>query len=154
MSRKPSNLEEDIRYEYKNVSGVIQFLSYTDDNGERIPIQLRPDQTVWFTEQDLRRYKRDERFVKGRIVPLIQVSSESEMKSAENIMTDLQIQFFVQFHSTAKTLEMHMRKVTSITTLARIRDECKRQDKPISFIDTVDRRIERLQEDERLNRKL
>lgn len=153
MRNRIKTHDELLRYEYKNVSGTIQWVTYTDEFGDLVPTRLDPNKTVWFTEPDLRRYKKSHpRFQDGSIVPVSNDPGKVSMTIAENIMTDIQLEFFVKNCETSKLLEVRSRKVTSLTTLARIREECKRQDKPVSFIDTIDRKIEKLQEDERQNR--
>jgi len=137
---------EEEKYEYINRSGEIHFISYTDNRGDSIPIRLTPNKTVWLTDDDIRRYHNDPRFADGKIVPVNANNPNITLTEGQNVMSDVQVSLFIKNFETALSLYNRTTKITSVTTFARLRDECIKQDKPHSFVKMLDKRIVDLQE--------
>ena len=83
--------------EYRNVTERERmFLEIFGDETEREIKQVAPNETVYLSDKDIRKYKDDVRFLEGRIVP---VGSEQEVASTHeisDIMTPNQIKFFIK----------------------------------------------------------
>jgi ethanolamine utilization cobalamin adenosyltransferase len=143
--RKKKIPDELILTEYKNVTEkeLIWMEIYGEDD-KLHPVSLLPQKTIFLSERDIRKYRDDQRFLEGRVVP---VGSEQEIiltKNASDIMTDEQIHYFIKNVLSAEELNSYLDKVNSISTITRMIKEAKEQDKSYSFVSLLDKKMEEL----------
>jgi hypothetical protein len=135
------------KIEYRNVTpGETIFLTIerTERNPEGRPIMVSPSKSVFLNEDDIEFYKNDARFVRGRIRPAgVDTVLAGDIQVRDD-MSDLEIQVFIEKMETAKVLGNKLKPLASITTVSGILDQCKKQDKPYSLIETCLRKLNTL----------
>jgi len=132
--------------EYRNVTERERmFLEIFGDEAEREIKQVAPNETVYLSDKDIRKYKDDVRFLEGRIVP---VGSEQEVASTHeisDIMTPNQIKFFIKNTETSEALKEKIKDLRSRETVRRLLIEAKSQDRSYSFIVSLEDKLKEVE---------
>jgi hypothetical protein len=134
------------KVEYKNVTdGETMFITVgRTDLRDGKATKVLPGKSVFLNPDDIDFYKEDVRFVKGRIRKATIDTLLSGNIEVRDDMSEIEIQVFVERVTSAKSLGNKMKSLTSITTVSGILDQCKKQDKPYSLIETCLRKVNSL----------
>lgn len=133
--------------EFKNVTEneIMVFEVWGDEDFKHV-IELKPNETVFLCDKDLKAHTNDIRFLQGRIVP---VGSDKELSLTNelgDIMSDIQIEYFVKNVSDVDLLAEKLQSLRSINTVTRLLKEAKKPEsmKTYSFVSTVEEYLSQL----------
>jgi len=130
--------------EYKNVTqNELMWLEIFGEEPKRHALQLKPDETVFLNQKDLRYHKNDKRFLAGKIVPVGSAKDMMSTNTLSDIMSDDQIHFYIKNTDDLKTLKNHLSVVKNKTTLERLLRESKKEEhnKSYNFVTMIEKKL-------------
>lgn len=133
--------------EYKNVTEneLMIFEIYSEEDTKHM-VEVKPNDTVFLSEKDLKNHKNDLRFLQGRIVPLGSDEEVSLTKDLTDTMTALQLEYFIRNVSDVAILTEQLAKLKSLHTVGRLLKESKNPEhmKTYEFVSLVEKKLSEL----------
>lgn len=130
--------------EYKNVTeNEIMVFEIWGDEDFRHVAELKPNETIFLCDKDMKAHVNDVRFLQGRIVPVGSDRELSMTNELSDIMTDIQIEYFVKNVTDIDFLAEKLPSVHSINTITRLLKEAKKPErgKTYSFVAAVEEHL-------------
>jgi hypothetical protein len=144
---RPKKASEVEPVEYKNVTeNELMIFEIFGDEEEKHMVKIKPNETVYLTEKDLKNHKNDLRFLQGRIVPVGSDQEVSLTNEANDTMTELQIEYFIKNTETATTLSEKIAPLKSVHTVGRLLKEAKKPEhmKTYEFVSILEQKFHEL----------
>ena len=113
------------------------------------PFCVRPGKSVHFTKEDILRNKRQSStfFSEGLLRPATATKAQLTDVDVRNEMSEKEMEAFVKNTEEIKTFSVRLRALSSINTLENILDLTKKYNKTYNFIETVERRMDKINEE-------
>ncbi len=144
--------KEEVTTEYINTTkGVDCWLDqYTEYSDEPVPVCVKPGKTVFLTAKDYKRNKRQSSalFAKGLIRPATATKNQLISVDVRDAMSAPEMEAFVKATTEIKVFGLKLSKLMSINTLDNILEITKKSNKTYNFIETVERRINKIRDAE------
>lgn len=120
----------------------------TDYDDVPVPMKVDPGKSVHFTADDLLRNKRTSSsfFSKGLLRPANATQSQLTDVDVRDSMSTDEMEAFVKNTKEIKTFSLRLRKLLSINTLENVLEITKKANKTYNFIETVQRRMDKVNE--------
>ena len=140
--------KDEATTEYINTTkGVDVWLDQTTDYDKNpMPVCVKPGKTVFLTAKDYKRNKRQSSalFSKGLIRPATATKSQLVDVDVRDSMSEQEMEVFVKDTKEIKLFGIKLRKLMSINTLENILEITKKSNKTYNFIETVERRMDKI----------
>jgi len=141
--------KEEETFEYINTTNGEgmrkETMAFTMENGRTKFV--KPGKSVFFTQKEIDEHLADEdrRFLDGRI--RARDVSEDALKNikASDTMSEMEIEVLVRDAENSKSLAGKLARVNSIPTLATFKKYVEKYDKPVSILNVVLNRLNKLQ---------
>ena len=145
MPKRGKN-EETIEYINTTKSVPVWVDVSTDYEDKPEPKLVKPGKSVHFTKDDLLRNKRTSSsfFSKGLLRPATATKSQLTDVDVKDDMSTDEMESFVKNTTEIKNFGTRLRKLLSINTLENILEITKKSNKTYNFIETVERRMEKI----------
>lgn len=134
--------------EYINTTkGVDCWLDQASDYSDKpVPVCVKPGKTVFLTAKDYKRNKRQSSaiFSRGLIRPATATKNQLISVDVRDAMSEPEMIAFVKNTEEVKLFGVKLRKLMSINTLENILEITKKSNKTYNFIETVERRMEKI----------
>ncbi len=133
--------------EYKNVTeNETMFFEFYCEEDTRNTLKVLPGKSIFISDKDIRTHKDDTRFLDGKFVPVGSQEELASLKEATDIMTTLQVEYFIKNNNTPEELLENIINVRSIPTMSRLLKEAKKPEhnKTYSFVVTLENRLNEL----------
>lgn len=113
------------------------------------PFCVRPGKSVHFTKEDILRNIRQSStyFSEGTLRPATATKSQLSHVDVRDAMSEQEMESFVKKTEEIKIFGSRLRKLMSINTLENILDLTKKYNKTYNFIETVERRMAKINEE-------
>lgn len=113
------------------------------------PYCVRPGKSVHFTDEDILRNKRQSStfFSQGLLRPATATKAQLTSVDVRNEMSEQEMESFVKNSEEIKVFGGRLRKLSSINTLENILDLTKKYNKTYNFVETVQRRMDKIKEE-------
>lgn len=135
--------------EYINTTEAVTiYVEIYGDERERIPKAIHPGDQVLLNEADRRKYSKTNHILSGDLAINSPDLAKRIITRGQNVMNNTQIKYLIEKCPDAQKLEMKVEEITSINTLNRVRKEIIKQDKPYSWISTLDKVMAKIMKEE------
>jgi len=137
--------------EYVNTSkGVPVWIDVSTDYDDKpVPTCVKPGKSVHFTKADILRNKRQSStfFSQGLLRPATATKAQLTDVDVRDQMSEKEMESFVKNSEEIKVFSVRLRPLMSINTLENILDLTKKYNKTYNFIETVQRRMDKINEE-------
>ncbi len=141
--------EETVEYINTTKSVPVWIDVSTDYNKLPEPFCVKPGKSVHLTKADILRDKRQSStfFSQGLLRPATATKSQLVDVDVRNEMSTDEMEAFVKKTEQVKIFGSRLRQLSSINTLENIMDLVKKGNKTYNFIETVERRMDKIKEE-------
>ncbi len=141
--------EEKIEYINTTKSVPVWIDVSTDYSKLPEPVCVKPGKTVHLTKDDILRNKRQSStfFSQGLLRPATATKTQLTSIDVRNEMSEQEMEAFVKNTEEIKIFGSRLRQLSSIHTLENIMDLVKKGNKTYNFIETVERRMDKIKEE-------
>lgn len=146
---KKKKTEETIEYVNTTKAEPIWIDVSTEYSDLPEPFCVRPGKSVHFTKEDILRNKRQSStyFSDGKLRPATATKTQLTDVDVRDEMSEQEMEAFVKNIEEIKTFGVRLRALSSINTLENIMDLTKKYNKTYNFIETVERRMDKINEE-------
>ncbi len=148
MPKKKKN-EETTEYTNTSKAAPVWVDVSTEYSDLPEPFCVKPGKSVHFTKEDILRNKRQSStfFSEGLLRPATATKSQLVDVDVRNEMSTDEMEAFVKKTEQVKIFGSRLRQLSSINTLENIMDLVKKGNKTYNFIETVERRMDKIKEE-------
>ncbi len=140
--------KDEPKIEFINTTkAILVWLDQSTDYADKpIPVGVKPGETVFLTKKDYERNKRQSSalFSKGLIRRATASKNQLVDVDVRDAMSEPEMEAFVKNTNEIKLFGSRLRKLMSINTLENILEITKKSNKTYNFIETVERRMEKI----------
>lgn len=134
--------KEPVLLEFRNTTENTLLWITVGEEARKVP----PGESTFMTENQKKVLAKHPSIISGELRQVTGKEILSGDIKVRDDMNDMEIKYMVEKCPTAQALSIKMRNLTSVTTVSQIRDECEKQDKPISFMRTCMNKINAIQD--------
>ncbi len=141
--------EEKIEYINTTKSVPVWIDVSTDYSNKPEPFCVKPGKSVHLTKADILRNKRQSStfFSQGLLRPATATKSQLHSIDVRNEMSEQEMEAFVKNTEEILVFGSRLRTLSSINTLENIMDLVKKENKTYNFVETVERRMDKIKEE-------
>jgi len=141
--------EEKIEYVNTTKSVPVWIDVSTDYSDKPVPECVKPGKSVFLTKTDLLRNKRQSStfFSEGLLRPATATKAQLNSVDVRDEMSEKEMEAFVKNTEEVLVFGSRLRKLMSINTLENVLDLTKKYNKTYNFVETVERRMDKIKEE-------